>query len=137
MWPMSMDRQFEVLEAWQAARALTRSVYELTTSASFTAKGKMKRQMQRASTALLTNIAEGFQSRSTTSSRQFLGRAESAAGELREQLFAALDGGCLTEGEFQGLQEQCAKCRVQISEYVEYLKNYSRPRSRIAPSLRP
>jgi len=134
---MSTDRRFEVLQAWQVARGLTRSVYELTGSASFTAKGKLKRQMQRTSTALVTNIAEGFQSRSTTTSRQFLGRAESAAGELREQLFAALDAGYLTEEEFQGLQEQCAKCRAQISEYVEYLKNYSRPRSEMRPSLRP
>jgi four helix bundle protein len=134
---MSTDRQFEVLQAWQAARALTRSVYELTTSASFTAKAKLKRHMQKTATVLVTNIAEGFQSRSTTTSRQFLGRAESAAGELREQLFAALDAGYLTEAEFQGLQEQCEKCRAQISEYVEYLKNYSRPRSEIKPSLRP
>lgn len=134
---MSTDRQFEVLQAWQVARGLTRSVYELTGSASFTAKGKLKREMQRTATALVTNIAEGFQSRSTTTSQQFLGRAESAAGELREQLFAALDAGYLKEEEFQGLQEQCEKCRAQISEYVEYLKNYSRPRSELRPSLRP
>jgi hypothetical protein len=57
--------------------------------------------------------------------------------EVLEAWQAALDGGYLTEGEFQWLQEKCAKCRVQISEYVEYLKNYSRPRSGMAPSLRP
>lgn len=134
---MSTDRKFEVLEAWQVARGLTRSVYELTGGASFTAKAKQKMRMQKTATVLVTNIAEGFQSRSTTTSRQFLMRAESAAGELREQLFGALDAGYVTEAEFQGLQEQCEKCRAQISEYVEYLKNYSRPRSELRPSLRP
>jgi four helix bundle protein len=132
-----MDRRFEVLEAWQVARGLTRSVYEVTAAPSSRRKGQWKREMQRTATALVTNIAEGFQSRSTTTSRQFLMRAENATGELREQLFAALDGGNLTEAEFQGLQEQCEKCRVMISEYLEYLKNYSRPRSELRESLRP
>jgi four helix bundle protein len=131
-----MDRRFEVLEAWQVARGLTRSVYELTGIASRKPTGKWKWQMQQTATTLVTSIAEGFQSRSTTTSRQFLMRAENATAELREQLFAALDVGNLTEMEFQGLQEQCEKCRVQISEYLEYLKNYSRPRSEIRPSLR-
>lgn len=120
---MSTNKRFEVMEAWQAARALTRSVYEVTTSAYFTGGAELKREMQKSSTAIMTSIAEGFQSRTQVPIRQFLGRAEAFAEELRGQLFAALDAGYLPEKEFQELQQQCAGCRVQIIGYLADLRD--------------
>jgi four helix bundle protein len=133
---MSTKGQFEVREAWQTARALSRSVFEVTGGEGFGMNFKLPSEMQKACVAIMSNIADGYQAQTKVSIGQCLVRAEGFAEELRGHLFAALDGGCLTEEQFHRLQEECEKCRVQISEYVEHLKNYRRPRSEIRPRLR-
>ena len=134
---MSTKGQSEVMEAWQTARALSRSVFEVTGGEGFGMNFKLLSEMQKACVAIMSNIADGYQAQTKVSIWHCLVRAEGFAEELRGHLFSALDGGCLTEEQFRRLQEECEKCRVQISEYAEYLKSKSRPRGQQRPSLRP
>jgi len=125
---MSTKRQFEVMEAWQAARALSRTVFEVTAGPGFSGNFALRSQMQKASVSIMSEIAEGFQARTRVTIQQYLKRAEGLAEELRGEIFAALDGGCLSEGQFQGLQEQCAKCSAQIEGYLAELRSAPPPR---------
>jgi four helix bundle protein len=56
--------------------------------------------MRRAAVSIMSNIAEGFESRTEILFIEFLGRAKGSSGELRAQAYAAHDAGYLTS-------EQC------------------------------
>src|SRR5712692_2579866 len=119
---MSTIHRFEEIEAWQTARALTKIVYEFTASGSFARDFGLRDQMRRASVSIMSNIAEGFESRTSALFLEFLARAKGSAGELRAQFYVAQDAGYLTSAQHQGLQDQCEKCSSQISRFMAYLR---------------
>ena len=78
--------RFEDIEAWQTTRELTRVVYELTHRGEFARDVGLSDQMRRASVSIMSNIAEGFESRTQPLFNDYLGRAKASAGELRAQV---------------------------------------------------
>ncbi len=63
----------------------------------------LKRQIRRAAVSALSNIAEGFERASPAEFAQFLAIAKGSCGEVRAQLYVALDEGYLAPDEFQSL----------------------------------
>ena len=120
---MSTIKRFEDIEAWQTARNLTKLVYELSSEGAFSRDFALRDQMRRASVSILSNIAEGFESRTRGLFTEFLGRAKGSAGELRAQFYVAVDAEYLTQEQFLALSDQCEKCSSQISRLMMYLKN--------------
>ena len=120
---MSTIHKFEEMEAWQTARHLTKVVYELTAAGDFSRDVGLKDQMRRAAVSVMSNIAEGFESRTNGLFVELLGRAKGSSGELRAQFYIAHDAGYLTPAQFQALQDQCEKCSSQISRLMTYLKS--------------
>jgi len=51
--------------------------------------------MRRAAVSIMSNIAEGYESRTRALFIDYLGRAKASAGELRAQTYVALDAGYL------------------------------------------
>jgi four helix bundle protein len=62
----------------------------------------------------MSNIAEGFESKSNPLFIEFLGRARGSAVEFRAQCYIALDIGYIQEDEFQELFALAEKCASQI-----------------------
>jgi four helix bundle protein len=120
---MSTIKRFEDIEAWQTARRLTKIVYELTAAGGFSRDFGLKDQMRRAAVSVMSNIAEGFESRTSGLFLEFLGRAKGSAGELRAQFYIAHDAGYLVPAQVKALQDQCEKCSSQISRLMIYLKS--------------
>jgi four helix bundle protein len=120
---MTTIRRFEDIEAWQAARQLTKTVYKLTSAGPFSKDFGLKDQMRRASVSIMSNIAEGFESRTRPLFVEFLGRAKASAGELRAQFYVAHDVGYLTQDQFDSLKSLCEQCSGQISGLSSYLKS--------------
>ena len=83
--------RFEDIEAWKTARELTRMVYALTEQGQFAKDFGLKNQIQRSSVSVMSNIAEGFESRTQAKFIDYLGHAKASAGEVRSQLYIALD----------------------------------------------
>ena len=119
---MGTFRRFEDIEAWQAARELTKAVYALTSRGDFAKDFGLKDQMRRAAVSVMSNIAEGFESRTEGLFLEFLGRAKGSSGELRAQFYVVQDAGYVPANEIAPLQEACSKCSSQISRLMEYLK---------------
>ena len=118
--------RFEEIEAWQSARLLTRRVYELTQEGRIARDFGLRDQMQRASVSILSNIAEGFESRTTPLFLDFLGRAKGSAGELRAQVYVALDVGYFDQTQFEEIFDLVEKCSRQISRFITYLSTQDR-----------
>jgi four helix bundle protein len=114
--------RFEDIEAWQAARELTRLVYEKTGHGEFARDYGLGNQMRRASVSIMLNIAEGFESRTQVLFIDYLGRAKASAGELRAQIYVALDCAYITQQDFSELFELVDKCSRQLSRFMQYMK---------------
>jgi len=123
---MATIERFEDIEAWQTARGLTQLVYSLSNHGSFAQDWGLRDQMRRAAVSILSNIAEGYESRTPSLFVDFLGRAKGSAGELRAQAYVALDAGYLTTAEFEQLFDLAAKCSRQLSRFIQYLNALKR-----------
>jgi four helix bundle protein len=98
--------RFEDLVAWQKARSLTASVYRITGGGLFAKDLGLKDQIRRAAVSAMSNIAEGFERGTPSEFHRFLTIAKASCGELRSQLYVALDVGYLTEEIFGTLLAQ-------------------------------
>jgi len=74
----------------------------------------------------MSNIAEGYESQTENVFIRHLGIAKGSAGEVRSQLYVALDQNYITQSEFQDLSECCKKASRQISVPMDYLKSSRR-----------
>ena len=92
--------RFEEIEAWKTARELTRMVYSLTEQGSFARDFGLKNQIQRAAVSVMSNIAEGFESRTQAQLLDYLGHAKASAGEVRCQLYVASDLQYINQDQF-------------------------------------
>ena len=133
---MATVTRFEDLECWQAARELTRRVYKMSAGGLFSRDFGLRDQMRRAGVSVMSNIAEGFESRTRPMFIEYLGRAKASAGELRAQLFVALDAGYVTDEEFHELRDLAEKISAQISRLSAYLKSASE-RNRVSEECPP
>jgi four helix bundle protein len=100
---MKKGGSFEDLIAWQKVRLLAREIYKVTRTANFSRDFPLVDQIRRAVVSILSNIAEGFERGSRPEFHQFLVVAKGSCGEVRSQLYVALDAGYLSEDEFKDL----------------------------------
>jgi len=121
---MATITRFEDIEAWKTARELTRMIYAFTEHGKFTRDFGLKNQIQRASVSVMSNIAEGFESRTQPQFLEYLGRAKASAGEVRCQLYVALDLQYITQEEFIKVFDFADKSSRQITRFMNYLESH-------------
>jgi four helix bundle protein len=109
------------LKVWQDARLLTRRVYEISESRDFSRDFALRDQIRRAAISVMSNIAEGFESRTTKLFIDLLGRAKGSVGEVRSQLYVALDRGYIERDVFMDVRRLAGDLSRQISGFLEYL----------------
>ena len=103
---MALVERFEDLVAWQKARELTREIYRVTTCGAFARDFGLRDQMQRASVSVMSNLAEGFERGKRTEFHQFACIAKGSTGEVRSDLYVALDVGYITQAAFDNLYDR-------------------------------
>ena len=120
--------RFEGIEAWKTARESTRMIYAMTEQGQFAKDFGLKNQIQRASVSVMSNIAEGFESRTQSQFLEYLGRSKASAGEVRCQLYIALDLKYLSHEQFNLAFDLADKSSRQIARFMDYLETH--PQSR-------
>ncbi|MFN2498450.1 MAG: four helix bundle protein [Pyrinomonadaceae bacterium] len=116
-------KKFEDLESWKKARSLTNKVYEATAAGGFSRDFGLKDQIRRASISILSNIAEGFERGGDKEFLQFLAVAKGSCGEVRSQLYIAVDQGYLSQDLFEKLVNHAGEIGRMISGLMKYLRN--------------
>ena len=119
--------RFEEIEAWQTARELAKLIYSTTDEGKFARDFGLKDQLRRAAVSVMSNIAEGFESKTQALFIRYLGIAKASAGEVRSQLHVSRDVGYLTEEQFSRLFRLAEKASRQLSRFISYIE--SRPQS--------
>jgi four helix bundle protein len=114
--------RFEDLEAWKLARELTRLVYTCSGAGNFGRDFALRDQIRRASISIVSNIAEGFERDGDKEFLQFLSVAKGSCGEVRAQLYLALDQKYISEELFQELTTKAIQLSRVISGLIRYLR---------------
>ena len=103
---------------------LTKTVYGLTGSGEFLKDRGVRDQLQRASTSIMTNIAEGFDSGSNAEFLRFLSYARRSASELQSILYIACDQDYITETQFKTTYLHAEKIRKMVTALSVYLRTH-------------
>ena len=119
---MATFKTIEDIEAWQKARALTREIYKVSNFRGFARDFGLRDQIRRASVSIMSNIAEGFERSGSGEFGQFLSIAKGSAGEVRSQLYVALDQKYVTQTEFERLITGVNETARMINGLMRYLR---------------
>jgi four helix bundle protein len=119
-------KRFEEINAWQEAKKLTNIVYEVTKHQNFAKDFGLRDQIRRAAISVMSNIAEGYESQSKNDFVKFLYYAKRSAGEVRSQLYVALDQKYLSAKENESLFGQAELCVKMISKFISYLEKVNK-----------
>jgi len=119
---MNKIEKFEDIVAWQKGRALTKDIYTTSKTGEFARDFGLRDQIQRASVSTMSNIAEGFERGGDNEFIQFLSQAKGSCGEVRSQLYVALDQGYILPARFDALSGQATEVSRLIAGFMTYLQ---------------
>ena len=119
---MSTFKSFEEINAWQRARDLTRRIYQISSEGHFARDYGLRDQMRRACISIMSNIAEGHERSGTKEFVQFLSVAKGSVGEVRSQLYIALDQEYIPVATFEQLSGEAMEISRMLSGLMKYLR---------------
>jgi len=122
---MATVQQFEDLHVWQDARTLVSEVYKATKQRNFKRDFSLRDQITRAATSTMSNIAEGFERGTRKEFIQFLNIAKGSNGEVRSQLYVALDQEYIDQKAFAVMRESALALSRRIAKFIGYLESYA------------
>ena len=123
---MGKFKSFEEITSWQKSRLFNKRIYEITENISFKKDFDLVRQIRRASISISSNIAEGFERNTDKEFVYFLYVSKASAGEVRSQLYLALDLNYISKIEFDELYLNVSDISKLISGFIKYLENSQR-----------
>ena len=88
---MNTANSFENFFVWQKSRELVKLIYFLTKKSEFSRDFGLIDQIRRAAASIISNIAEGFERGGRYEIVHFFFIAKASCGEVRAQLYIALD----------------------------------------------
>src|SRR5215203_6999356 len=118
---MATILRFEDLDGWKMGRELTREVYRVTSEGNFARDFGLVNQIRKASVSIMSNIAEGFERDGNKEFGNFLSIAKGSAGEVRSQLYVALDQSYITEQQFETIYSKADENGRIIGGLMKYL----------------
>ncbi len=121
---MSTFKTSEEITAWQQARELTRRIYDVTARDKFRRDFGLVDQIRRASVSAMSNIAEGFERRGSKEFAFFLSVAKGSVGEVRAQLYVALDQGYIDKPTFEELSLLASDTARLLGGLARYLRQH-------------
>ena len=120
---MATINSFEELEVWKKSRILCNEIYVVTCIGSFERDFKLRDQINGSSGSIMDNISEGFERDGKNEFRQFLSIAKGSCGEVRSQLYRALDRKHINEEQFEKLKNQAEEISKQLNSFIKYLNS--------------
>jgi four helix bundle protein len=119
---MTTMGRFEDMMAWQKAREMTWAIYKCSRRGEFARDFSLKDQIRRSSSSVMSNIAEGYERNGDKEFVQFLSQAKGSCGEVRSQLYVAIDQEYLSNDEFKVIGDMAVEISKMISGLMTYLR---------------
>jgi four helix bundle protein len=118
---MATIERFEDIKAWQHARVLCKLIHNYTLKPTFSKDFRLIGQIKGSSGSVMDNIAEGFERNGNREFIQFLSIAKGSSGEVRSQLYRAIDNEYITKEEFDHAFQMVEEISKLISGLMVYL----------------
>jgi|ERR1041385_6183775 four helix bundle protein len=118
---MATFKRFEDIEAWKLAREICKDVHEITSSGMLAKDFELKGQMRGSSGSMMDNIAEGFERDGAREFIQFLSIAKGSSGELKSQLYRALDSKYIEQNKFSTIFSMADNYGRMVGKLINYL----------------
>ncbi len=119
---MAIIQKFEDIESWKTGREAVRLVYKVSSEQPFSKDFAFCNQIRRSAVSIISNIAEGFERGGNKEFLNFLSIAKGSCGEVRSQLYVALDCGYINETQFRTISEKLLETSRLISGFMKYLQ---------------
>ena len=120
---MAKIEKFEDIISWKEARILNKNLGAVIDSGRFKSSYRLINQIEGSAGSVMDNIAEGFERGGNKEFIQFLYVAKGSCGELRSQLYRALDRNYITQKEFNEYSLHAMKISSLIQKLITYLEN--------------
>jgi len=116
-------KSFEELIIWQEARKFANDIYKLTKKYPQEEMYGLTSQMKRSAVSIMSNIAEGFDRRTTKEFISFLVIARASASEVQNDLYISLDLNYINKEDFKTYYDYARKIGKLINGLITYLKS--------------
>ena len=120
---MAKIEKFEDLEIWNKSREICIDIETLFETKNLGKRFSMKDQMDRSSGSIMDNIAEGFERNGNREFVNFLSFSKGSCGELKSQLYRALDKNLISQREFDNLSVKIELVKNKIGAFMKYLNS--------------
>ena len=122
-----MAQEFESFRVYKETLALTQKVFELLNHQHLKNEFEFSNQMKRAVLSISNNIAEGSEYNNNAQFVRFLKYAKGSCAEVRNMLNICNE---IYHINTENLKEHCREISVQLSKFIDYLKNNDNKRSK-------
>ena len=119
---MATIERFEQIISWREARILNKNIGDLIDGGRFKKSFRLINQIEGSAGSIMDNIAEGFERSGNKEFVQFLYIAKGSCGELRSQLYRAVDRTYISQKEFDDLSILAMKISSLIQKFINYLE---------------
>lgn len=119
---MATIKRFEDVEAWIVSRELCNNIGSLIDDGSFKSNYRLIGQIEGSSGSIMDNIAEGFERGTRAEFIQFLGYSKGSCGELRSQLYRALDRKYINQQQFDEFSSLAVRISSMLQKFISYLQ---------------
>ena len=119
---MATVQRFEELECWRSGRRLKQTIYRFTRRENFRLDFALVSQIRRAAQSITSNIAEGFERGGNREFIQFLSQSKGSVGEVKDQLYTALDERYISQDDFDMAYELGEQTTRLIGGFMSYLR---------------
>lgn len=120
---MPTIERFEELECWKRGRILRQMVYRFTRGKQFHTDFALVGQIRRAAQSVTSNIAEGFEREGNREFIQFLSQSKGSIGEVKDQLYTALDEQYISQAEFDAAYALADETTRIVGGLMGYLRS--------------
>lgn len=118
---MATIKRFEDLDVWKVSRDLCDRLGIIIDSDALKRNFRLIGQIEGSSGSVMDNIAEGFERGTKAEFILFLGYSKGSCGELRSQLYRALDRKYINKEQFQELYLLAVRISVMLQKFINYL----------------
>ncbi len=120
---MAKIEKFEDLEIWNKSREICIDIEILFETTNLGKRFSIRDQMDRSSGSIMDNIAEGFERNGNREFVNFLSFSKGSCGELKSQLYRALDKKLIFQNEFENLAVKIELVKNKIGAFMKYLNS--------------
>ena len=120
---MAKIEKFEDLEIWNKSREICIDIETRYETKKLGKRFSRRDQMDRSSGSSMDNIAEGFERNGNREFINFLSFSKGSCGELKSQLYRALDKKLISQNEFENLAVKIELVKNKIGAFMKYLNS--------------